>query len=263
MFNCGVKQLAKAISISLSTFNLIGEKVETTIQELMQTINSFDLQNNKTKEISQEILRLIEVLRSLKKEMDKVKQISKITEKDIIKTQDSFEHIADILKSRLEELNKIVDIILSVSEQTNLLALNAAIEAARAGEMGRGFAVVADEVRKLSTQVSSQANEIRTTISKLSEDIGKYIFENLSQLLETIKDSMNNLLNVIEKVSIITEKRASQAERIKKDIIMLENLAKKSTENISKIVEGFRKVENLLGELSKISKKFKIKNVEK
>ena len=263
MFNYGVRQLAQAIAVSLSTFELIGERVDKTIQELMKTINTFNLQNSKTKEISQEILRLIEVLRNLKKEMDKVKQISKITEEDLIKTQESFENIADILKSRLEELDKIVDIILSISEQTNLLALNAAIEAARAGEMGRGFAVVADEVRKLSTQVSAQANEIRTTISQLSEDIRKYIFENLSQLLENIKNSMNNLLDVIEKVSTTTEKEASQAEKSKEDIIMLENLAKQSSEKIAKIVEDFKKVEALLEDLSQVSKKFKVGDTKK
>ena len=258
MFNYGIKQLAQAIAVSLSTFELVGEKVEESIQELMKTIDTFNFQNNKTKEISQEILRLIEILKSLKKEMDKVKQISKITEEDLIKTQESFEHIADVLKARLDELDKIVDIILSISEQTNLLALNAAIEAARAGEIGKGFAVVADEVRKLSTQVSNQATEIKATISKLSDDIRKYIFENLSQLLENIKSSMNNLLDVIEKVSAITEREASRAEKSKEDIIMLENLAKKSSEKISKIVENFKKLEALLEELSEISRKFKI-----
>ncbi len=263
MFNYGVRQLAQAIAVSLSTFELIGERVEKTIQELMKTINTFNMQNKKTEEISQEILRLIDVLRNLKKEMDRVKQISRVTEEDLVKTQESFEHIANILKTRLEELDKIVDIILSISEQTNLLALNAAIEAARAGEMGRGFAVVADEVRKLSTQVSEQANEIRSTISQLSDDIRKYIFENLSKLLENIKNSMNNLLDVIEKVSTTTEKEASQAEKSKEDIIALENLAKESSEKIKKIVEDFKKVEELLTDLSEVSKKFKVGDLKK
>lgn len=74
------------------------------------------------------------------------------------------------LKLNAEDIAKFVGTIDAVSEQTNLLALNAAIEAARAGEHGRGFAVVADEVRSLAQTAGQSAHQIKSVVSKISDN---------------------------------------------------------------------------------------------
>ncbi len=69
------------------------------------------------------------------------------------------------LEASTREINRITDIITSITKQTQLLALNASIEAARAGEAGRGFAVVAGEVQKLAEQSAEAVKNIAALVS--------------------------------------------------------------------------------------------------
>lgn len=68
------------------------------------------------------------------------------------------------LGASTREINRITDIITSITKQTQLLALNASIEAARAGEAGRGFAVVAGEVQKLAEQSGEAVKNIAALV---------------------------------------------------------------------------------------------------
>ncbi|MDT8902156.1 methyl-accepting chemotaxis protein [Anaeroselena agilis] len=69
------------------------------------------------------------------------------------------------LGASTREINRITDIITSITKQTQLLALNASIEAARAGDAGRGFAVVAGEVQKLAEQSGEAVKNIAALVN--------------------------------------------------------------------------------------------------
>jgi len=81
----------------------------------------------------------------------------------------------DLLGQKSGQIEKVIEIIQSVSEQTNLLALNAAIEASRAGEAGRGFAVVATEIRKLAEQSSKAGEDIVQMVRGLQQETAQVI----------------------------------------------------------------------------------------
>ncbi len=84
-------------------------------------------------------------------------------------TQNSVEKV----KSQLENINEMTNIISSIAARTNLLAMNAAIEAAHAGDAGKGFAVVASEIRNLAESSSRSSSKIKETIKNVSQSINE------------------------------------------------------------------------------------------
>ncbi|MCF6092800.1 HAMP domain-containing methyl-accepting chemotaxis protein [Microaerobacter geothermalis] len=135
------------------------------------------------------------------------------------------QHSDQVIKrvyQRGNQIEKIVQVITSITEQTNLLALNAAIEASRAGEQGRGFAVVAGEVRKLAEESGRSAKEIVTIVKETVSDAadavhiidqglgevekGKEFISNTSHIFKEITNKISQAESCTEVVSKDTEK---------------------------------------------------------
>lgn len=134
------------------------------------------------------------------------------------------------IKSQMDEIGKIVDLITDLANQTNLLALNAAIEAARAGDAGRGFAVVATEVKSLAQESRTSAESIAEMIGALqtkSEQAAAamtsaevIVKEGSTALTETL-DAFTKIVKAIEDISKnimevagATEEQAASVEEI-------------------------------------------------
>lgn len=87
--------------------------------------------------------------------------------KEILTYSDMSNASMGTLRTKANEINRILGIINEIASQTNLLALNAAIEAAQAGDAGRGFAVVANEIRKLASDSKQSAKEIEALVEEV------------------------------------------------------------------------------------------------
>lgn len=124
----------------------------------------------------------------------------------------SIQEISQKSQTTVEANRAIFDkihVINEIASQTNLLALNASIEAARAGEHGRGFAVVAAEVGKLSEGSKKAAEEIMTIVEsglQVSEDSGK--------LIETTVPQIENMLELIQKITTASVEQNSGIEQV-------------------------------------------------
>lgn len=148
------------------------------------------------------------------------------------------------------EIQKITESITGIAAQTNLLALNASIEAARAGEHGKGFAVVADEVRKLAEQSNREVAEVEKLVQKITDSItkavdsiqesrhsvteGEQTVRTTHSALEQILHAVQNTVEEIKGISLLTNEEAATSEKIVRLVNQLatsiENMAANSQE---------------------------------
>ena len=204
-----------------------------------------------------------------------------------MKNMNIIAEMMDTVKTSTDLIDNITYDIQKISEQTNLLALNASIEAARAGEQGRGFAIVAKEVSSLADESSELSNEAKKLIDdvknktnstvnfvfglkelyeKLNKSVNKNneIFMNISNYLDLIKNRVfeveqissqiksdkSNLINIIEKISQITE---DSMKKINRTV----NLANNQVNINEGLEEEARFLNELSNELNNIIVKFK------
>ncbi|MFH0967169.1 MAG: methyl-accepting chemotaxis protein [Methanobacteriota archaeon] len=165
----------------------------------------------------------------------------------ITQTSEQVETIITEIRSQMNEIGKIVDLISDLANQTNLLSLNAAIEAARAGDAGRGFAVVAAEVKSLAQRSRQSAEHIADMISALQTKseaasnamatAGKAVADGGVALNDTLKifnqlgSAVEDITKNMEMVASATEEQAASFEEITASVNEMSSLVKETSKD--------------------------------
>ncbi len=268
MFLQNLKATKQSLVNNLATIVAIS----VAIRELKEVLRLSENQIVATDEIEKTVNKLVEVSKKLMENYQFVLSKLEEAEKKTVESIDQMQYIRNITKEmedvvkslqlQTEQIDRVVEVITSITEQTNLLALNAAIEAARAGEAGRGFAVVADEVRKLAERTNKSATEIREVVKNMREQMvktaeitnksvvavedGMNIFKENQTTYATLKSSSEEVLKVINDLSRVVSVQKGKTEEIVENIHKANNVVHSVREQADKVIKIAEKTDTSL-----------------
>ncbi len=265
----GMQDIASSMESTANAITNQAHKVQQ-IQEETEATEQHRKEMTKASENAQKTVQEgVQVIGELKSKSSDVARTSQIT----VETTQA-------VINKVEEVQKIVGSIMSISKQTNLLALNASIEAARAGDAGKGFAVVANDVRELAEETNTASTEITNIINELTEDVQKAMasiddtvasvseqnemIETVGENFDSINDNVNEMLSRFSEIGEGMKSIAASTTEINDSISNLSatseevaSLSNQGLQSSEDAVDKFEEFKGILGEIFQQANKLK------
>ena len=242
-----VSRGAKEIAQNAEETSTNASKAEDGIDQVLRAMADLTIVVSDVSANADAVARLSEDANALAKKGTDYAGAAEKGMESITRSSSEVEQIIKAIRSEMDQIRKIVNIITELANQTNLLALNAAIEAARAGEAGRGFAVVASEVKALAQESRTSAESIADMILGLErksdsaahaiEAAGKAVVEGNSALSDTLNvfteltNSVGTINQKMLEIAQATEQEAASFEEITASANEMSTLVKRTADD--------------------------------
>lgn len=170
-------------------------------------------------ELSAAIHEITQQVRQSADNAAQASRLAEISEEKIIRQDNEMTNMLSAMndiKTKSDQIEKIIKEIDDIAFQTNILALNAAVEAARAGDAGKGFAVVADEVKNLAAKSAESAKNTGVLINATIQavDNGAAIAQNTAAIMKEVIDISERTNSLINEISVAAENQSQSIRQI-------------------------------------------------
>ena len=239
-----VEQMAESVGAAMESVAASAEEqaaqVEDTTNNIVEIIDRIQDINNRADKMMTEADSVMENIKNGSQSVKRsIAQVNHVKEDTM-----EMAHTIKDLGSLSEEIEKIIELIDTISGQTNLLALNAAIEAARAGEAGRGFSVVADEIRELAEESSTATGQITELINRIQKGV------------KDTTDKINNSVDAVDKGVKVIEETGQGYEEINESAINLKKLVDEVSSNVDKVYGDSEQIRRSINGIAEVSEDF-------
>lgn len=253
-----IKEVLKNVEIQTSAVCETTSAVEEISRNIQEMFKNTEVQATAVNQTTSSVENLAASVKEIATNSETVKKIShevNLRARDGNNAvKESVAGMRDIANSS-QQINNIIEVITGIASQTNLLALNAAIEAARAGEAGKGFAVVADEVRTLAEQSAQAAKEITGLIRNANDKAqkGLELVESVDSVIGQMIQSVDEVVQIIEKVSSATAEQEKGAEEISKAMENINQITQNTLISTQEQKKGTEEISVAMQQLAKVS----------
>jgi methyl-accepting chemotaxis protein len=157
-----------------------------------------------------------------------------------------------------QEFGELISNLMNIARFSNLLGVNAAIEAAHVEGAGNEFKDMTDEIHNLAVRSADAANKT-SALTKSSASLSKngvQLSREIDKQLEGAVKGAHALSSFADDISASINEQTAGLEQISKTAALISEITDKSAEGAAESLCAARNLENQVGKLTKMVRRF-------